>query len=367
MRAMTVMPGKADSASVGAVGEPPAGDGAVLVEGLLTGICGTDIELVSGAFGSGRPGSDHLVIGHESLGRVLEAPEGSGFNAGDLVAGVVRRPDPEPCPACARGEWDFCRNGLYTERGIKEMDGYGAERWRVDPYFAVPVPRSSGTSAYSSSRPASSPRPGTRSTRSARGPGSGRSTCCHRRRTDRAARRTDRNATRVRRHVLDRVVDGPKPELVRALGGTYLTDLDDLAVVPDVVIEATGAGQVVFDCAKLLGWAGVMCLTGIAPGPASIDVQLDALIRQLVVRNAVLVGVGECGKRHYADAVDVLARGRPVLARAADHADRAAVGLAVGAGPGAGRHQGGRGLAGMTCEDGTTQGQPGHPGAGPDR
>jgi threonine dehydrogenase-like Zn-dependent dehydrogenase len=141
---MTVTTGKADSAAVGEVDEPPASDGSILVEGLLTGICGTDVELVSGAFGKGRPGSDHLVIGHESLGRVLEAPDGSGFASGDLVAGVVRRPDPEPCPACARGEWDFCRNGRYTERGIKEMDGYGAERWRVDPYFATPVPRNLG-------------------------------------------------------------------------------------------------------------------------------------------------------------------------------------------------------------------------------
>ncbi|WP_241996187.1 hypothetical protein [Kribbella antiqua] len=53
---MTVRIGKADSAAVGEVPEPPATDGSVLVEGLLTGICGTDIELVSGHFGSGRPG-----------------------------------------------------------------------------------------------------------------------------------------------------------------------------------------------------------------------------------------------------------------------------------------------------------------------
>jgi threonine dehydrogenase-like Zn-dependent dehydrogenase len=36
---------------------------------------------------------------------------------GDLVVGIVRRPD-QPCPACAVGEWDMCRNGGYTERGI---------------------------------------------------------------------------------------------------------------------------------------------------------------------------------------------------------------------------------------------------------
>ena len=40
---------------------------------------------------------------------------------GDLVVGVVRRPDPVPCGACAHGEFDMCRNGRYTERGIKEI------------------------------------------------------------------------------------------------------------------------------------------------------------------------------------------------------------------------------------------------------
>ncbi|TCC57468.1 theronine dehydrogenase [Kribbella pittospori] len=307
MRAMTVTPGKADSAKLGEVGDPPGSDGSVLVEGLLTGICGTDIELVSGAFGSGRPGADHLVIGHESLGRVLEAPAGSGFATGDLVAGVVRRPDPEPCPACARGEWDFCRNGLYTERGIKEMDGYGAERWRVDPFFAVPIPAELGhlgvlvepasviTKAWEQVDLAGR--------RSWFGPqhvlvtGAGPIGLLS------ALIATQRGYDV---HVLDRMSDGPKPELVRALGGTYLTDLAELSVVPDVVIEATGVGQVVFDCAKLLAPAGVMCLIGISPGLASIDVQLDALIRQLVVRNAALVGSVNAGKRHYADAVDVL-------------------------------------------------------------
>ena len=27
------------------------------------------------------------------------------------MVGIVRRPDPVPCPACARGEWDMGRNG----------------------------------------------------------------------------------------------------------------------------------------------------------------------------------------------------------------------------------------------------------------
>jgi hypothetical protein len=30
----------------------------------------------------------------------------------------------------------MCRNGRYTERGIKEIDGFMAERWRTEPEFA---------------------------------------------------------------------------------------------------------------------------------------------------------------------------------------------------------------------------------------
>lgn len=304
---MTVTPGKSDSATVGDVPEPPVVDGSILVEGLLTGICGTDLELVSGAFGSGRPGADHLVIGHESLGRVLEAPVGSGFASGDLVAGVVRRPDPVPCLACARGEWDFCRNGQYTERGIKEMDGYGAERWRVDPYFAVPVPPALGELGVLV-EPASIL---TKAWEQVDQVGA-RSWFAPQHVLVTGAGPIGLLAALIARqrgydvHVLDRVEVGPKPELVRALGGTYITDLGQLDVVPDVVIEATGAGQLVFDCASLLPPAGVMCLAGIHPGPATVDVQLDALVRQLVVRNAALVGTVNAGKRHYADAVDVL-------------------------------------------------------------
>jgi threonine dehydrogenase-like Zn-dependent dehydrogenase len=112
-------------------------------------------------------------------------------------------------------------------------------------------------------------------------------------------------------HVLDRAAEGPKARLVRDLGGEYLMDLADLQVVPDVVIEATGAGRLVADCAMRLGPGGVLCLTGIAPSTAAIDVQMDALTRQLVVRNAVLVGSVNAAKRHYAEAVDVLRAADP--------------------------------------------------------
>ena len=77
------------------------------------------------------------MLGHESLGVVKEAPADGDFAAGDLVVGIVRRPDPVPCDACARGEFDMCRNGLFKERGINQLDGYGSERWRVESDYCV--------------------------------------------------------------------------------------------------------------------------------------------------------------------------------------------------------------------------------------
>ena len=68
---------------------------------------------------------------------MLDAPDGLGLAPGDLVAGIVRRPDSVPCANCAANEWDMCRNGRYTERGIKGEHGYASERFRLDPQFAV--------------------------------------------------------------------------------------------------------------------------------------------------------------------------------------------------------------------------------------
>ena len=118
MRAITVLPRVPNSARLDDIAEPPLADGSILVRTLALGVCGTDREIVSGEYGDAPPGQARLVLGHESFGEVIEAPASSGFVPGELVVGIVRRPDPVPCPACAAGEWDMCRNGQYTERGI---------------------------------------------------------------------------------------------------------------------------------------------------------------------------------------------------------------------------------------------------------
>jgi glucose 1-dehydrogenase len=101
----------------------------VKVRMLEVGICGTDKEICAFEYGTPPEGSDYLVIGHESLGEVVEVgPAVSHVKVGDLVVMTVRRPcsDAE-CNPCRAGFPDFCITGNYTERGIKEVHGFMTE------------------------------------------------------------------------------------------------------------------------------------------------------------------------------------------------------------------------------------------------
>src|SRR5690349_11291526 len=142
MRALTVIPGKPDTAALEELDHPSGDADGVLLTTVCAGLCGTDREIVEGRYGWAPPGRERLVIGHECIAQV--ARDGGGFKRGELVVPIVRRPDPVPCAACAVGEWDMCRNGRYTEHGIKQLDGYWAEQLRVRPDFLIHVPGSLG-------------------------------------------------------------------------------------------------------------------------------------------------------------------------------------------------------------------------------
>jgi len=79
----------AGSAAVTGINGPPISDGPVVVETLAVGVCGTDLEICHGSYGDAPAGSDRLVIGHESLGRILEA------QAGNRLAGVLGNTGPD--------------------------------------------------------------------------------------------------------------------------------------------------------------------------------------------------------------------------------------------------------------------------------
>ena len=308
--AMSVVPGRRDTAVAAAVPEPPADEGSVLVRTLLVGVCGTDLHVVGGrrrspAPRTGAPGAERpLVLGHEAVGRVLAAPPTSGFAPGQLVTGIVRRPCPE-CPACARGDWDFCTSGRYTERGIRSADGFGRDRWRSDPAYLVPVPEELGelgvlvepmsvvckaleAALYIARRVPSTP---ARMLVTGVGP------------IGMLAAAAGRDAG-FEVTVLDRMRTGVKPDLVAALGARYTDDLGSLADGPrfDLALECSGAASVIAPAAALLGQAGVMVLIAGAAGEAGSVANL------LVRANAAMVGTVNAGRRHYSQAVETLVR-----------------------------------------------------------
>lgn len=313
MRAITAVPGRPGTVGVEDVPEPPSEEGAVLARGRLIGICGTDREIAEGEYGEPPPGETRLIIGHESLGEVLEAPAGSGFEPGDLVVGIVRRPDPVPCPACAAGEWDMCRNDRFAERGIVRRHGYGSERWRVEPEFALRIPAALGelgvllepTSVLAKAWD----------------------------QVDRISQRAfflrDRALVTgagpigllavllgVQRgyevHVVDRVSKGPKRDLVEGLGAHYhVGDAADVEADVDVVIECTGIGAVGRSAAQRVVSGGIMCLTGIMNVEPQFDIDATAMNRTMVLHNLVLFGTVNAGRRHWEQAVDALTDADP--------------------------------------------------------
>jgi threonine dehydrogenase-like Zn-dependent dehydrogenase len=313
MKALTVTPGVAGSACLEDREEPSARPGELLVRGMAVGVCGTDREIVAGAYGWAPPGRDRLVVGHESVGRVLDAPDGAGFSSGDLVVGIVRRPDPVPCPACAVGEWDMCRNGRYTEHGIKELDGFAAGRYVLAADGAVAVPPTLGDLAVLV-EPASVvakawdhiDRIGARAAWSPRRvlvTGAGPIGLL-------AALLAAQRGYDV--HVLDLVTDGPKPELVQALGATYhCGPVSEACAEADIVVECTGVAQLVLDVMTRTAPAGIVCLTGVSSGGHHLRIDAGALNRELVLDNDVVFGSVNANTSHYHAATEALAHADP--------------------------------------------------------
>jgi threonine dehydrogenase-like Zn-dependent dehydrogenase len=207
------------------------------------------------------------------------------------------------------GEWDFCRNGQYTERGIKERDGYCSERYRIEPYFVVKVDESLGTLGVLL-EPASVVAKAWEQ-------------------VERIGRRAQWQPKRalvtgagpigllaalmgVQRgldvHVLDQVTTGAKPQLVAALGATYhIGDIAATGDAPDVVIECTGVGSLVFDAMEHVAAGGVVCLTGVSSGGRTIDVDAGLLNRSMVLENESVVGSVNANRRHYQAGAQALA------------------------------------------------------------
>jgi threonine dehydrogenase-like Zn-dependent dehydrogenase len=309
LRAVTVAPGAAGSARLEEVPEPAPQLGSVLVEALAVGVCGTDVEIAGGLYGWAPPGHERLILGHESLGRVVD-PGPSAFSVGDHLVGIVRRPDPVPCANCAVGEWDMCSNGGYTERGIKQVDGFMSERWRIEPEYAIRVDEDLGllgvllepttvvVKAWEHIAAI-----GQRSfwdPQAVLVTGAGPIGLL-------AALLGVQRGHDV--HVLDLATTGLKPELVQALGATYHTGpISDLGLRPDIVVECTGVARLIRGAAEAAAAGGIVCLTGVG-GPIVPDASSPTTVMtDTVLKNLVLFGSVNANRRHYFLAARALAK-----------------------------------------------------------
>lgn len=310
--------------------EPPLErDDDVLLDVLDVGVCGTDREIARFEYGSPPPGSPYLIIGHESLGRVVEVGRAvTRVRPGDLVVTMVRRPcGHSGCRACSRGRQDFCFTGDFTERGIKGRHGFMTERvvddqrfmhvvppplrevgvlvepltiaekaliqvWDVQerlPWTAAGVPAGSGH--------------GERAVVLGAGPVG------------------LLGALALLLRGFETWVYSLEPgdslnaRWSESVGAAYLssatTTLGQLVERIgniDLVYEATGAASVAFHALAALGVNGVFVFTGVPGRKGPIELDADVLMRKLVLENQLVFGTVNAGADAFEAAVGDLAR-----------------------------------------------------------
>src|SRR2546425_191968 len=302
MRALAVIPRKPGTSVVREVPDPVPNDDEVVVDVVRVGLCGTDAEIDRGEYGLAPPGSDFLILGHESFGRVSRPARRANGKMAQLsesaaVVASVRRPD--GCPNCSRGEADMCLWGKYTERGIEGLHGFCAECYAERPEYLFPVPEEIADVAVLL-EPLTISEQGWRHV-----------TFAQRRMTVGEPRRalvTGAGPVGILAAVLlplrgldvtvvERTEKPERRSLLAKIGASYaatsVTSLDEV-VGPnghiDVILEATGSAQVAFAAMDLGGPNGVLILTSVTGGTRSLEVPADEINRRLVLSNAIVLG-----------------------------------------------------------------------------
>ena len=338
MKAIAVYPSQKQIKLIDAPLPSIQGPTEVKLQMLDIGVCGTDKEICSFEYGTPPAGSDYLILGHESLGRVVEAgPQVKSLKPGDLVVTTVRRPRGDPqCVPCRVGRQDFCVTGGFKERGINGLHGFMTETVVDDEKYMNPVPpelRDVGVLTE----------PLTIAEKSifqvweiqARLPWA----CRHDQHPHRQGERIPPTeigyphsavvlgagpvgllgamllcASGFKTFVYSReAVGSPKAQLTQEIGATYVcgatTSLEQLTAQVgnvDLVYEATGASPLSFEMLKYLGTNGVFVFTGVPGRKAPIEVDTDLLMRDLVLKNQVVFGSVNAGKNAYVKAIEDL-------------------------------------------------------------
>jgi threonine dehydrogenase-like Zn-dependent dehydrogenase len=285
------------------------------------GVCGTDKEICSFQYGTPPAGSEHLVLGHESVGEVVDIGKAvSRLKVGDLVIPTVRRPCSEPkCASCAHDRQDFCFTGKFTERGINGAHGYMTEFVVEREKYMNPVPRvlrdvavlveplTIAEKALIQVWDVQERLPWT----AAAGQGTG-----NRAVVLGAGPVGLLGAMALLLRGFDTYVyslepeDSPNAATAREIGATYVcarsTDIDGLAKKVgniDLVYEATGAAQAAFHLLEVIGTNGVFVLTGVPGRKGPIEVDADLLMRNLVLKNQLVFGTVNAGRDAFEAAI----------------------------------------------------------------
>ena len=293
---------------------------------LEVGICGTDKEICAFAYGTPPAGEDYLIIGHESLGEVVEVGSAvDGFKPGDLVVTMVRRPCPHAeCRPCRTGHQDFCITDDYTERGIKGQHGFMAEYVVDDAQYMCVVPPEmrevavlvepatiAAKALFQTAAilrrltwfdPSELSAPSHRPYRAVvLGAGA----------VGLLGAMALRNIG-FETYVYDLApAPNPKSQLVETLGAIYVSEQDLSAFAHllgqvELVYEATGASQLAFRAMRVLGHNSIFIFTGVPALGATSHVDTDAIMRNAVLKNQVILGTVNAGKEGFEAAIRAL-------------------------------------------------------------
>ena len=321
MRAMAVFPEQRDLRIIDVQAPELRGEHDVKISIREVGVCGTDREIGEYHYGSPPAGTERLVLGHEALGEVMAVASAvRSVKRGDLVVLTVRRPcsDPE-CVACRAGRQDFCVTGQFRERGIKGADGFMTELVVEDERYLVRVPKALSDVAVLVE-------PLAVAAQAAVG-------------LDAIRQRYPWEPTAMRALVLGagpigllaammlrsrdaetfvyslEPADSDRAELVRSVGAAYVSARDvpvaEIASrvgASDVVFEAVGVAKVAFEAVGALSPNGVFILSGV-PGPGRlVEIDLDRIMRNVVLKNQVLFGTVNASRSAFEQSVGYLER-----------------------------------------------------------
>ena len=292
---------------------------------LDVGICGTDKEIVSFQYGTPPDGSKYLVIGHESLGEVVEVgPKVTHVKKGDLAVATVRRPCPVPtCIACRAGRQDFCYTGEYTERGIMRRHGYMTELVVEDEQYLNPVPGNLRDVAVLVEPLTIAEKgiaqlweiqrrlPWTLPVEAGEPPAHGRNALVLG-----AGPVGLLGAMKLVLEGFDTTVYSRTAgsvdvaALVTSIGAKFVhaEDVDVPTVAKqignvDVVYEAVGASSLAFEVIEYLGTNGVFIFTGVPGRKGPIDVDTDRIMRDAVLKNQIIFGTVNAAPVHFQHAI----------------------------------------------------------------